>query len=117
MRYKTIGSEYLFEDKAITKKLIVGYSSHFGKLFKELGMHDFSFHNLRHSFSSLLQSDLGIGAVVVQGMTGHSSLGMLQKYSHTGLDSKKRAIQSLTNHVLGMGKKKILPMVSQTGTI
>ena len=35
----------------------------------------------------------------------HSSLGMLQKYSHTGLDNKKRAIQALTDHVLITSKK------------
>jgi len=33
-------------------------------------------------------------------MTGHSSLGMFQKYSHTGLDSKQRAIQALSSHIL-----------------
>ncbi|NUN24860.1 MAG: hypothetical protein HUU09_15640 [Candidatus Jettenia caeni] len=43
---------------------------------------------------------IGIGAVVVQGMTGHSSLCMLQKYSHSGLDSRQRAIQALTDHIL-----------------
>jgi integrase len=83
----------------------VRYSDHFSTLFKSLGIHNFTFHNLRHTFSSLLQGELGIGAVVVQGMTGHSSLGMLQRYSHTQLDSKKKAIQALTNHVLGMSKK------------
>jgi len=70
-----------------------------------LGIQRFTFHSLKHTFSSLLQSELGIGAVVVQGMTGHSSLGMLQKYSHTGQDSKQRAIQSLTDYVLTTSKK------------
>ncbi len=69
-------------------------------MFKGLGIDNFTFHNLRHTFSSLLQGELGIGAVVVQGMTGHSSLSMLQKYSHTGLDNKQKAIQALTDHVL-----------------
>ena len=91
-------------------------SEYFSNLFKELGIHNFTFHNLRHTFSSLLQAELGIGAVVVQGMTGHSSLGMLQKYSHSGLDSKQRAIQALTNHILGMSNKDTMPMVSKTGT-
>lgn len=84
------------------------YSTYFSKLFKELGIHDFTFHGLRHTFSSLLQSDLGVGAVVVQGMTGHSSLGMLQKYSHTGLSNKQQAIQSLTDHVLNAKKETVL---------
>ena len=95
----------VFESREITNAVVIRYSEHFSHLFKTLGIQGFTFHNLRHTFSSLLQSDLGVGATVVQGMTGHSSLGMLQKYSHTGLDNKKRAIQVLTDHVLITSKK------------
>ena len=117
IQYKTtFNSEYLFEDRPINRALISYYSEYFSNLFKELGIHNFTFHNLRHTFSSLLQAELGIGAVVVQGMTGHSSLGMLQKYSHSGLDSKQRAIQALTNYILGMNNKATMPMVYKTGT-
>lgn len=98
----------VFESRLLTRAVTVGYSNHFSKLFKGLGIQDFTFHNLRHTFASLLQSELGIGAVVVQGMTRHSSLGMLQKYSHTGLSNKQHAIQALTNHVLGMNTKPSL---------
>ncbi len=101
LRYKGNNSgDRIFETREITKDVVDKYSEHFSKLFKGLGIHNFTFHNLRHTFSSLLQGELGIGAVVVQGMTGHSSLGMLQKYSHTGLDNKQRAIQALTDHIL-----------------
>ena len=79
----------MFETREITRKVVVEYSKHFSGLFKDMGIHGFTFHNLRHTFASIMQSELGIGAVTVMGMTGHSSLGMLQKYSHTGLDSKK----------------------------
>ena len=101
MRYKRNNScDRIFETREITKDVVDKYSEHFSKLFKSLGIHNFTFHNLRHTFSSILQGELGIGAVVVQGMTGHSSLSMLQKYSHTGLDNKQRAIQALTDHIL-----------------
>jgi len=95
----------VFESREITNAVVIRYSEHFSHLFKTLGIQSFTFHNLRHTFSSLLQSDLGVGATVVQGMTGHSSLGMLQKYSHTGLDNKRYAIQALTDHVLTTSKK------------
>ncbi len=94
----------IFEDREITKKVVVEYSKYFSGLFKGMGIQGFTFHNLRHTFASIMQSELGIGAVVVQGMTGHSSLGMLQKYSHTGLDSKQRAIQALNSHVVTTGR-------------
>jgi len=97
--------DMVFESREITNAVVVRYSEHFSQLFKGLGIRNFTFHNLRHTFSSILQGELGIGAVVVQGMTGHSSLGMLQRYSHTQLDSKKKAIQALTDHVMGMSIK------------
>ncbi len=102
----------VFETRTLTHVVIVEYSEHFSTLFKDLGIHNFTFHNLRHTFASLLQGELGIGAVVVQGMTGHSSLGMLQRYSHTGIDSKQRAIQALTNYVLN-GKNEVNLAIAQ----
>lgn len=114
LRYKeTNPGEMVFETREITNVIVIRYSNHFSKLFKELGIHGFTFHNLRHTFGSLLQSDLGVGAVVVHGMTGHSSLSMLQRYSHTGMDNKKRAIEALTGFVLGMSEKAVLPLVAQ----
>jgi integrase len=95
----------VFESRTLTHIVTVEYSNHFSKLFKGLGIDNFTFHNLRHTFASLLQGELGIGAVVVQGMTGHSSMGMLQKYSHTGLSNKQHAIKALTDYVLGMNSK------------
>lgn len=109
LRYKESNpDDRVFETREITNAVVVRYSDHFSKLFKSMGINNFTFHNLRHTFSSLLQGELGIGAVVVQGMTGHSSLGMLQKYSHTGLDNKQKAIQALTDHVLNTSQKTCL---------
>ena len=106
LRYKGNNSgDRIFETRTLTHVIIVEYSERFSQLFKSLGIEDFTFHNLRHTFSSLLQGELGIGAVVVQGMTGHSSLSMLQKYSHTGLDNKQRAIRGLTDYVLSVNAK------------
>ncbi len=93
--------DMVFEHREITRDVVNGYSKHFSALFKGLGIQGATFHTLRHTFSSILQGELGIGAVVVQGMTGHSSLGMLQKYSHTGLDNKRNAIQALEGHIMG----------------
>jgi len=59
--------DMIFETRALTHVVIVEHSTHFSALFKSLGIHNFTFHNLRHTFSSILQGELGIGAVVVQG--------------------------------------------------
>ncbi|MCF6154471.1 MAG: site-specific integrase [Candidatus Brocadia sp.] len=97
-------NDKVFECRTLTHAVTAEHSDHFSKLFKSLGIQGFTFHNLRHTFASLLQGELGIGAVVVQGMTGHSSLSMLQKYSHTGLSNKQQAIQALTDHVLAIAQ-------------
>ena len=94
----------VFEGEEITHGVVVRYSTYFSGLFKDMGIAGSTFHNLRHTFASLMQSDLGIGAVTVMGMTGHSSLGMLQKYSHTGLAAKQTAIQALNSHVIATGR-------------
>ncbi|KXK25311.1 MAG: phage integrase [Candidatus Brocadia sinica] len=38
---------------------------------------------------------------------------MTLRYSHIGLGSKKRAVQALTDHVLGMSEKAVLPLAAQ----
>lgn len=95
-------ADRLFETRDITKAVGKKYSEHFSHLFNGLGMHNFTFHNLRHTFSSL-QAELGTGAVITKDLLGHSTLDMTLRYSHPGLDSKKKAIRVLTDHVLGMG--------------
>jgi hypothetical protein len=55
-------------------------------------------------FRSYYRGELGIGEVVIQTMTGHLSLGMLQKYFHCGLDNKKRSKDALTDYVLNADK-------------
>ena len=91
----------IFETRDITKAIGKKYSEHFSHLFKGLGINNFTFHNLRHTFSSL-QAELGTGVVVTKDMLGHSTLDMTLRYSHTGLDSKKKAIRVLTDYVLSM---------------
>lgn len=105
----------IFESREITNAIVIRHSEHFSHLFKGLGIHNFTFHNLRHTFSSL-QAELGTGAVVTKDLLGHSTLDMTLRYSHTGLDSKKKAIETLTEYVLSIGEKAIMPVVSKTGT-
>ncbi|MDR4509619.1 MAG: tyrosine-type recombinase/integrase [Candidatus Brocadiaceae bacterium] len=100
----SVASDRVFEGSQIVHRIVAMYSKHFGKLFKSLGIDNFTFHNLRHTFSSIMQAELGVGAVVVQGFTGHSSLSMLQKYSHSGIENRKAAIGLLTDYVLSLKK-------------
>ncbi len=103
--YKTeCAAKKLFEDREITQAVVVEYSPYFSNMFKRLGIHGFTYHCLRHTFASL-QGDLGTGAITTKELLGHSSLDMTLRYSHTGLDSKRRAIETLTEHVIGIAKE------------
>ena len=47
LRYKGNNSgDRIFETREITKDVVDKYSDHFSKLFKGLGIQDFTFHNL-----------------------------------------------------------------------
>ncbi len=99
-----------FESREVTKAVVVRYSEYFSRFFKEMGIHGFTFHSLRHTFVSLMQAECNVGAVTVQSMTGHASLGMLQKYSHTQMGNKRAAIDSLNSYVTGAGQKSVLSL-------
>ncbi|MCC7211401.1 MAG: site-specific integrase [Candidatus Brocadia sp.] len=114
--YKTAHtSDYLFEGRKITHAIINQHSRHFSMLFKQLGIDNFTFHNLRHTFASM-QSDTGADIVTTKELLGHSDITMTMRYSHKQLDVKRSAIERVTNHILGMGKDKALSLATQTGT-
>lgn len=97
----TCATDYLFIETA-TRSKILGYSKYFSEMFTRLGLHGVTFHILRHTFCSLLQADLGIGAVVTQHLLGHADLSVTSRYSHAGLDNKRQAIELLSRHVENM---------------
>jgi integrase len=50
-----------------------------------------TFHSLRHTFISRL-AEKGVSPLVIQSMTGHTTNAMTERYSHIGLDAKRRAL-------------------------
>ncbi|UJS17855.1 MAG: tyrosine-type recombinase/integrase [Candidatus Jettenia sp.] len=109
---ETQGNDTIFEDRAITRLVVTSYSQHFNKLFKSIGIDNFSFHSLRHCFASI-SSDTGSDIVTTKELLGHSDVSMTMRYSHKQLDAKRNAIERMTDHILGMSKEKVLPLVAQ----
>ncbi len=99
-----------FESREVTQAVVVRYSEYFSALFKSLGIHDFTFHCLRHTFASIMGAELGVGATVTMSMTGHSNLSTLQRYSHSQMENKRIAIDSLNRYVAGAGQKGVLSL-------
>jgi integrase len=110
-----ITNDRIFEDRPITRTLVNTYSQHFRKVFRSIGINNFSFHCLRHCFASI-SSDTGADIVTTKELLGHSDIAMTMRYSHKQMDVKRNAIERVTNHILGMGKGKVFPLVTQTGT-
>jgi integrase len=50
-----------------------------------------SFHSLRHTFVSRL-AERGISPLVIQSMSGHSTMLMTERYSHIGIEAKRKAL-------------------------
>jgi integrase len=51
-----------------------------------------SFHSLRHTFVSRL-AEKGISPLVIQSMSGHSTMAMTERYSHIGIEAKRKALE------------------------
>jgi len=64
----------------------------FLKLTARIGWPEFTrVHDLRHLFSSRAQA-AGVNPILVQEMLGHTTLDMIKKYTHLGMDSKREAL-------------------------
>ncbi len=61
---------------------------------KRAGLPDAVFHALRHTFATRLV-EKGVNLRVVQRLTGHSSLAMVQRYTHPTEESLREAVASL----------------------
>jgi integrase len=108
--------ERLFDSGEVNKRLIIKYSSRFSRLFKKLGIERFTFHNLRHCFSTYL-SDCGSDAFTTQALLGHASLSQTAQYTHKGMPAKRSTIKGMEKHIMDMAEKcKITNINSICGT-
>ena len=83
------------------------YGAYFRRLFKRLGIQDFSYHGLLHTFATFC-TDAGTDIVTTKEILGHSDISPTMRYSHKQLDTKRVAIELVTNHILNMNKKSKL---------
>jgi integrase len=69
-------------------------SKTFHSLCQELGIQDFRFHDLRHSFSTRL-SQSGCNVFQIMSLLGHKSLSMTARYSHFNTESLRSVVNQL----------------------
>ena len=94
--YQQNKSEYVIS-KSLGKKIDVRtYQSSFERLLKKLNIKHYGFHSLRHAFATrLLENNIDIKTI--SELLGHSSPSItLNRYVHTNLQNKIKALQILT---------------------
>jgi len=57
------------------------------------------FHDLRHTFCSNLMVNEGVDFETVMSLSGHKSLSMLKRYTHTNKNAKKEAVKRLEKYM------------------
>lgn len=99
--YRTVSTgNCLFQEGKITHEIRVKYTNHFKHLFRKVGLKGVSFHTLRHSTATLLDT-IGNDLTVTSKILGHSSVHITAGfYIHRDLDSKRDAIGRLEEHIL-----------------
>jgi integrase len=79
-----------------TGKSFVDLKAGFGLACEKPGITGVTWHTLRHTFASRL-IERGVDIVTVQQLLGHSTVTVTMRYTHTNLESKKAAVDQLSN--------------------
>jgi integrase len=72
---------------------------------KRLGIPHFSWHSLRHTFSTLGGNEGSIPTLVMKQLLGHSKLSTTQKYMHE-LEGQQREAMAKIENLIWFPKKK-----------
>jgi integrase len=86
-------SEYVFPNPD-TGRPYIDVKKSFKFSCKKAGISDLRFHDLRHTFASRLVK-AGVDLITVRDLLGHFSVRVTQRYTHSCMDQKKRAIELL----------------------
>lgn len=90
---RRVDVEYVFYD-AKTGKRYREIRRSFGTALRKAGIHDFHFHDLRHTFASHLIM-AGVDIATVSRLLGHKSLAMTLRYSHLAPKHLSNAVDAL----------------------
>lgn len=88
------GSKYVFPNPR-TKGRLGDVKHGFTSICQEIGLDDFHWHDLRHSFASRL-AESGANATEIQRLLGHSDIRMSSRYIHATDARLRGAVDGLT---------------------
>ena len=110
---RSVESEYVFTGK--TGKPLTDIKKGFHTALRKAGIHDFRFHDLRHTFASQLVM-AGIDITSVKELLGHKSLTMTMRYSHLSPGHKRKAVHVL-DRLMEEGENDVSKKWYNFGTI
>jgi len=94
-----VNSEYVFRYNDLEKFTKSIWDNSWRKALKGSGIKHCTFHDLRHSFISNLIVNEGVDFETVMSLSGHKSLAMLKRYTHTHDKAKKEAVKKLDKYM------------------
>jgi integrase len=91
-KVRSFDGDFLFSHPPGRKVNIYTLRSVFEDAIEKAGIHDFRFHDLRHTFASRLAQS-GVDPYTIQKLMGHSSFTMTQRYAHHFVERLRRGIE------------------------
>jgi len=85
---------YVFPSPMGEGKPLYDCRKQFSNAVKQADIHNFRFHDLRHTFASHLVMS-GVDLMTVKELLGHATLTMTMRYTHLAPDHRMRAIKIL----------------------
>jgi len=96
---KSSKSEYVFTHNNELYKSRSAWRKSWDIALKNSGVKKCTFHDLRHSFVSNLIVNEGVDFETVMSLSGHKSLSMLKRYTHTNKKAKQEAVKKLEKYM------------------
>jgi integrase len=87
--------DFLFVNER-TGKPLTEIKRGFVKACALAGINDFTFHDLRHTFSTRLK-EVGFDSATRRDLMGHTSTAMTDDYTHTPAETRQRAVDTLAD--------------------
>jgi integrase len=93
LHYRRNGSQYVFENPK-TGKAFVCINRRWRTLLKGLGIKDFRFHDLRHTFATYALLKKGGDLVSLQATLGHADISTTARYTKALLEGQRKLVNS-----------------------